>query len=310
MSASMGGAPAPNADSSRDPRVTVGVPVYNSESLLTECLENLAAQTFRDFRVIILDNASTDQTGAIAQAFAARDSRFEYHRQPRNVGAKSNFADVLAMATTPYFMWRADDDLSDANFIEETVRNLDASPHAALSVGRAAYQKKGRTRLTSFPERLALEPDAIYRLRLLMRSRASWIYALFRTAELKASLRDVYASFPHVNAFDHLVLFPFLMTMRVVGSDKTTFTTRFFDRAGSPAPKGFLDPAPMSKLRADFLRYCRDQTRSLLRGPSAAITYPLLPFYAERSYRLPKIINARARMMLGQTPKGRAKNYD
>ncbi len=306
------GVPVYNAETLRPPRVTIGVPVYNSESLLQQCLENLAAQTFTDFKVIILDNASSDGTATIARAFADRDRRFEYRCQPRNVGAKQNFADVLEMADTPYFMWRADDDLSDAYFVQETVRLLDAAPQAALAVGQAAYEKNGRTRITPFPHRWPLEPAFLYRIRLLIRSRASWIYALFRTEELKASLRSVYASFPHVNAFDHLVLFPFLMTLRVVGSNRTKFTTRFIERTQTPAKRGFLDPGPMATLRADFVRYCNEQTPKLLTGQAAAavLMRPIFWMYAERSYRFPKILNARLRLMLGQAPTGKAKSYD
>ncbi|MFM9864333.1 MAG: glycosyltransferase family 2 protein [Micropepsaceae bacterium] len=310
MNAFTVGASAPRANDSPAPLITIGVPVFNSERLLEGCLKNLAAQTCRDYRVIILDNASTDRTGVIAQAFAAHDKRFEYQRQPRNVGAKQNFADVLEMASTPYFMWRADDDLSDANFLEETLRLLEQFPKAALAVGRAAYEKNGRTRIRRFPRRMPSEPSAVYRLRMLMRSRASWIYALFRTAELKVSLKNVYASFPHVNGFDHLVLLPFLLTMRVVGSDNTTFTTRFFERAGAQVSKGFLDPAPMVQLRSDFIRYCRAQVGELLSTPAAAFTYPFLSLYAERTYQLPKILDAKTRVLFGQTPTGRAKSYD
>ena len=60
------------------PAVTIGVPVYNGDALLDECLQCLAAQTFRDFEVLVYDNASTDRTASIAQSWAARDARFRY----------------------------------------------------------------------------------------------------------------------------------------------------------------------------------------------------------------------------------------
>lgn len=292
------------------PRVTIGVPVYNSENLLEQCLENLAAQTFQDFKVIILDNASTDGTATIAQRFAARDSRFTYRRQPRNVGAQRNFADVLAMADTPYFMWRADDDLSDVNFVAETVRLLDANPHAGLAVGRTELEKRGQRRVKPFPQRWPLEPATIYRIRLLLRSRSSWIYGLFRTEELKARLAHVYANFPHVNAFDHLTLFPYLLTLSVVGSTETTFVTGFVDRPGAARANGFIDPNLMVTLRRDFVRYCRAELPKLVRNPlTVVLMQPVISFYAERSYRTVKIVAARARVLMGQTPKGSPKNY-
>lgn len=292
-------------------RVTIGVPVFNAETLLEQSLKNLAAQSFKDFKVLILDNASTDATPDIAKRFAAQDPRFEYHRQPLNKGAKQNFLDVLEMADTPYFMWRADDDLSDVNFIEETVRLLDASPSAALAVGRAVQDKRGRRRRKAFPQRWPLEPVASYRIRLLLRSRASWIYGLFRTEELKASLRSVYAAYPHINAFDHLALFPFLVTLRVVGSNDTAFVTGFVERKGSATKGGFIDPREMQALRRDFLRYCTDKLPTLV-GNRAMVKLmtPILWLYAERTYRWLKVLKARRRVLMGEKPSGATTKYD
>jgi glycosyltransferase involved in cell wall biosynthesis len=291
------------------PRVTIGVPVYNSESLLEQCLENLAAQTFKDFKVIVLDNASTDGTAAIAQRFAARDPRFVHIRQPHNKGARQNFADALAMAETPYFMWRADDDRSDVNFVEETVRLLDAHPQAALAVGRALLEKKD-VRVKTFPVRLPLEPDALYRIRLLLRSRSTWIYGLFRTAEAKASFARVYNEFPHVNAFDHLMMFPFLVTLRVVGSNATSFTTGFVERPGSAKKGGFIDPAEMETLRRDFIGYCSASLKELLGAATARLMTPVIWLYAERTYRWLKVVTARRRLQRGEKPSGATTKYD
>lgn len=286
------------------PRVTIGVPVYNAESLLEQCLENLAAQTFQDFKVIVLDNASTDGTAAIGQRFADRDPRFTYRRQPHNKGALANFVDVLGMAETPYFMWRADDDLSDVNFVDEMVRLLDADAGAALAVGLTVMDKRGRRRRKPFPVRWPAEPDASYRVRLLLASRAQWIYGLFRTADVRDSLARVQASYKHINAFDHLVLFPFLVALRVVGTNDTSFITGFVERTSS----GFLDPAVMRSQRDDFIRYCIGELRQL--AVSSGITRAALSLYAERVHRWSKIVDARRRVLMGERPTGATKTYD
>src|SRR6266511_1519680 len=52
------------------PRLTIGVPVYNGGSLLSEMLQSLVRQTFTDFEIVISDNASTDDTSEIALRFA------------------------------------------------------------------------------------------------------------------------------------------------------------------------------------------------------------------------------------------------
>ena len=55
--------------------VTLVISVYNIERLLPKCLESVAAQTYRNLEVILIDDGSTDGTGAVCDAFAAGDSR-------------------------------------------------------------------------------------------------------------------------------------------------------------------------------------------------------------------------------------------
>jgi glycosyltransferase involved in cell wall biosynthesis len=287
------------------PRVTIGVPVYNAENLLEQCLENLAAQTFQDFKVIVLDNASTDGTRAIAERYAKRDPRFAYQRQLENRGALRNFVDVLALADTPYFMWRADDDLSDVNFVEELVRLLDDSPRSALAVGLTVLDKRGRRRRKKFPDRWQGEPEWLYRIRLLFGARAQWIYGLFRTEDVRASLERVLSAYRHLNAFDHLVLFPFLVSLRVAGTNVTKFHTGFVERPNAGV-KGFLDPTLMTRERRDFVAFCRGEALRLGVAGLGAV----LPAYAERSQRWLKILNARLRVALGEMPSVATKKYD
>jgi len=61
--------------------------VYNGERFLGETLDSILSQTFTDFELIISDNASTDRTGEISEAYARRDSRIRYFRGEKNMGA-------------------------------------------------------------------------------------------------------------------------------------------------------------------------------------------------------------------------------
>src|SRR3546814_15784678 len=97
--------------------VTIGVPVYNGAATLRECLECLRNQTFRDIEVLISDNASSDNSAAIAQEFVDRNPRFKLICQSENIGARRHFVGLLEMAPTDFFMLRSDDDLSDADFV-------------------------------------------------------------------------------------------------------------------------------------------------------------------------------------------------
>ncbi|MBT2481785.1 bifunctional glycosyltransferase family 2 protein/CDP-glycerol:glycerophosphate glycerophosphotransferase [Streptomyces sp. ISL-94] len=87
------------------PRLSIVVPVYNVELYLDECLESIAAQTFDDFEVILVDDGSTDTSAVLAKAFAARDKRFRVVMQDnaglgaaRNVGARHAHPDSEYLA--------------------------------------------------------------------------------------------------------------------------------------------------------------------------------------------------------------------
>jgi glycosyltransferase involved in cell wall biosynthesis len=115
------------------PRVSIGLPVYNGEAFLAEAIESLLAQTYRDIEVIICDNASTDQTGPIARAYAARDARVRYVRNERNVGLARNYQRALALARGEFFRWAAADDVSAPAAIERCVEALARDPSIVLA---------------------------------------------------------------------------------------------------------------------------------------------------------------------------------
>lgn len=115
-----------------EPRVTVGVPVYNGERFLGQALKSLAGQTLQDVDVVILDNASDDATGEIAAEYVRRDARFRYHRHATNIGPVANFNALVPLARAPLFKWLAADDAIRPTFLERCVRVLDDDPGLVL----------------------------------------------------------------------------------------------------------------------------------------------------------------------------------
>ncbi len=63
-----------------EPLVSVVVPFYNTAKYLRECIESVLAQSYRNFELILQDNASDDGSAEIATEFAARDARVKYFR--------------------------------------------------------------------------------------------------------------------------------------------------------------------------------------------------------------------------------------
>lgn len=119
------------------PRLSVGLPVYNGDRFLEKALDSILSQTFTDFELIISDNASTDRTQEICQAYALKDHRIKYHRNPQNIGGHNNFNRVFELAQAEYFKWIAHDDLCDSTLIEKCVNILDQNPAVVLCYSKA-----------------------------------------------------------------------------------------------------------------------------------------------------------------------------
>ncbi|MGB3245666.1 MAG: glycosyltransferase family A protein [Sulfitobacter sp.] len=112
--------------------VFIGLPIFNGAEYLEDILECVLSQTHHDFTLLIADNASTDETGAISQRFADQDARIQYHRHNQNLGAAPNFNFCLEQASGDYFKWLPHDDLLKPSYLEACIRCLDSDPGAVL----------------------------------------------------------------------------------------------------------------------------------------------------------------------------------
>ena len=119
-------------ESMRNPKVSIGMPVYNGSSLIRGALDSLLSQTFEDFDLIISDNASTDETEQICREYESHDPRIHYIKLPKNLGPAANFKSVLSKASGEYFMWAAHDDRWKSDCLELWVRVLDENPSVGL----------------------------------------------------------------------------------------------------------------------------------------------------------------------------------
>jgi glycosyltransferase involved in cell wall biosynthesis len=110
-------------------RLTVLLPTLNCDSYLLEALDSLAAQTFQDFKVLLLDGGSQDHTLHIARQY----SRFPVeivHCGPIGLGAQLRMG--LALAETPLIARMDADDVSLPPRFERQVRALEHQPDLAL----------------------------------------------------------------------------------------------------------------------------------------------------------------------------------
>ena len=74
-------------------QISVIVPVYKAEPYLHRCVDSILAQTFTDFELILVDDGSPDNSGAICDEYAERDSRVRvFHQENRGQAAARNAA--------------------------------------------------------------------------------------------------------------------------------------------------------------------------------------------------------------------------
>lgn len=115
------------------PRLSIGLPVYNGEEYLAESIDALLSQSYRDFELIISDNASTDGTAQICRRYQAQDPRIRYIRLPVNIGAAPNHNFVFQQSRGELFKWASHDDLYGRDLLRRCIEALDDHPHVVLA---------------------------------------------------------------------------------------------------------------------------------------------------------------------------------
>ncbi len=132
------------------PLVSVVVPVLNVAGLLPRCLDSLLAQTHRPLEIIVVDDGSTDDSGAVIDRYAARHPEvYPVHQRHRGLGPARNVA--LALARGEYVAMVDADDWVEPGFIADTVR-IAQKTGADVVVTRFWFVAKGLS--LRFPFRL------------------------------------------------------------------------------------------------------------------------------------------------------------
>ena len=117
-------------------RVDVIVPCYNYGRFLRECVESILTQPV-DVRVLIIDDASADDTPEVAAALAAEDARVEFRRHAVNRGHIATYNEGLDWADGDYTVLLSADDLLTPASLARAVELMDAHPEVGMVYGRA-----------------------------------------------------------------------------------------------------------------------------------------------------------------------------
>ncbi|CCB65054.1 glycosyltransferase [Hyphomicrobium sp. MC1] len=227
--------------------LTIALPVYNGERFLDEALANSLADRLIKVCVVVYDNASTDRSAEIATAWSEKDSRVRLVKRPANIGALRNFADAVAQAETPYFAWRAYDDLSSPGYFETLIDGLKAAPGAILAIPNCRTVKPNREdRITSIAAGTVPSDKAI------SDAHPAWLYGVWRTHFAQEAAAWTSANAPSLWGWDHLALLHAALAGTFIGCPQAIFIRRL-TKGPEKARAGFSSDEKQN-LRAQTLQ--------------------------------------------------------
>lgn len=189
------------------PLVCICIPAYNAEATIRGTLSSVLKQTYPNFRVLVLDNASTDRTVEIVESF--RDERVIVHRSETNVGAGNNFNRCIELAGGKYTGIFHADEVYEPDMVAAEVEVLEGAPEVGAvfteaslidaegrifgetMVAKYVGRRRGEIAVFSFAElfpiilrsgNFLLFPSALVRTKIYKAEFPSWRLDLFLTS--------------------------------------------------------------------------------------------------------------------------------
>lgn len=176
------------------PKVSILIPVFNRKDYITECIQSALNQTFTDFEIVLVDNASDDGTWAICQEFAAADQRVRIFRNESNIGPVRNWMRCAQEAKGALSKILFSDDCLEPNCLSEMVPKLDDSEVAlAYCAARIGSSREESVVAYSQADSSSLSSTQFLNLVLTARAPVSPGAVLLRTFDL---LNNLHATFP------------------------------------------------------------------------------------------------------------------
>lgn len=129
----------------QQPKVSVIIPVYNTEKYLRQCLDSVTGQTLREIEIICVDDGSTDRSLEVLKQYAAEDSRITVLTQ-KNLYAGAARNQGLAIAKGEYLSFLDSDDFFDASLLEKLYRKAkDIDADVVICSSKMFHQDTGKT---------------------------------------------------------------------------------------------------------------------------------------------------------------------
>jgi glycosyltransferase involved in cell wall biosynthesis len=212
-------------DAHLSPLVSIGIPTYNRPNGLKRTLSALLQQSYTNIEIIVSDNGSPQKEEIRQIVTDFQDSRIQLTQHPVNQGVFFNFQYVLSVAKGEFFMWAADDDDWDRDFISKLVPLLLEDTTKIVAVPFVRYYKVNHilddkkeeillnTQEYHLLEYLASATSTYSRCKHYLTSRdninkANIIYGIFRRTHIQTIFNDWFdANYYPFTSSDELLMF-------------------------------------------------------------------------------------------------------
>lgn len=114
------------------PKVSILLPVYNAEKYLSDCLKSLLNQTFHDFEIIAINDASTDASLSILYKYSEIDSRIKIHSNKSNLKLAATLNRGIQLSSSPLIARMDADDIALPNRLEYQYNFMLSNPKVAI----------------------------------------------------------------------------------------------------------------------------------------------------------------------------------
>jgi len=140
----------------KSPQVAVIISVYNGQEFIAECIESILSQTFMDFELIIVDDASTDETLSVIKEYVKKDSRIRHARNEVNSERCFSRNRAVSMATADLIAVMDADDVALPDRLEKQVAFMRGHSDVAV-LGGAMEGYENRQPFVAPSERLPVK---------------------------------------------------------------------------------------------------------------------------------------------------------
>jgi glycosyltransferase involved in cell wall biosynthesis len=157
------------------PACTVAIPVYNQRDFIAHTVRSALDQDIADLEILVVDNASSDDTGNVVRGIAAGNARVRYVRHPANIGMARNFSACISLAKGEFVQILCADDALEPGCTAALVDALTRHPECVLAAcGRILTDEslrpirtaRARRRREVVPGRVLLRECFVYANRI------------------------------------------------------------------------------------------------------------------------------------------------